>query len=469
MEYTVDIWFVNLGLKFQDWVKSFKIGNFEVFYYGCIIAASVLLALTVACIVARKTGQDDENYAELMIWGVLFGIIGARLYYVAFDWDAYKDNLKEIFNLRAGGLAIYGGVIAGALTAWVVCRVKKLNFRQVLDTAFVGVVLAQSTGRWSNFVNMECFGGYTDNLVAMRLNVAKVNSAMITQELLDKAVSVDGVTYIQVHPTFLYESLWNLALFIVLLLVTRKKRFHGQVFLLYLMGYGVGRFWIEGLRTDQLKIGHTGIAISQVVSVVLCAAALVLYILGMKKAREAEAIVARAEAEAAEEIKGNVLEMIEEDRKASEALAEAEAHAQETMEEAADAAEQARSDMEATAGEILEAEADSAHEEAQAAAEQAAQEAAEKAAQADAAAEALKDAAEEHAEALKDAAEEHAEALKDAAEEHAEALQDAAEEAVAKVQETADDAVARLQEAADAAIAKLQEAAAAAGEKKDGR
>ena len=458
MEYTVDIWFVNLGLKFQDWVKSFKIGNFEVFYYGCIIAASVLLALTIACIVAKKTGQDDEVYAELMIWGVLFGIIGARLYYVAFDWDAYKDNLKEIFNLRAGGLAIYGGVIAGALTALIFCRVKKLNFRQILDTAFVGVVLAQSTGRWSNFVNMECFGGYTDNLLAMRLNVAKVNSSMITQELLEKAVSADGVTYIQVHPTFLYESLWNLALFIILLLVTRKKRFHGQIFLLYLMGYGIGRFWIEGLRTDQLKIGHTDIAISQVVSVVLCAAALLLYVIGMKKAKEAEAIVAKAEAEAAEEIRGNVLEMIEEDRKASEALAEAEARAQETMEEAADAAEQARTDIEETAGEILEAEADSAHEEAQAAAEQAAKEAAEKAAEADAA-----------VEALKDAAEEHAEALKDAAEEHAEALQDAAEEAVAKVQETADDAVARLQEAADAAIAKLKEAAAAAGEKTDGR
>ena len=455
---TADIWFVNLGLKFSDWVKSFKIGNFDIYIYGCIIAASVLLALTVACIVARRTGQNDDNYAELMIWGVLFGIIGARLYYVAFDWDAYKDNLKEIFNLRAGGLAIYGGIIAGAITGWIFCKVKKLNFRQVLDTAFVGVVLAQATGRWSNFVNMECFGGYTENLLAMRLNIAKVNSAMITPELLEKAVSVDGVSYIQVHPTFLYESLWNLALFVILLLATRKKRFHGQIFLLYLMGYGVGRFWIEGLRTDQLKIGHTGIAISQVVSVVLCAAALVLYVIGMKKAKEAEAIVAKAEAEAAEEIKGNVLEMIEEDRKASEAFAEAAAHAQETMEGAADAAEQARTDMEETAGELLEAEADSAHVEAQAATEQAEAEAAEQAAKANAAAEALKDAAEEHAEALKDAAEEHAEALKDAA-----------DEAIAKVQESVDDAVAKLQEAADQAIAKLQEAAGGAGEKNDGR
>lgn len=444
---SVDIWFVNLGLKFSDWVKSFKIGNFEIYFYGCIIALSVLLALTVASIVAKKTGQNADDYAELMIWGVVFGIIGARLYYVAFDWDAYKDNLKEILNLRAGGLAIYGGVIAGALTGWVFCRVKKLNFRQILDTAFVGVVLAQATGRWSNFVNMECFGGYTDNLLAMRLNIAKVNGSMITQELLEKAVTVDGVSYIQVHPTFLYESLWNLALFIILLLVTRKKRFHGQVFLLYLMGYGVGRFWIEGLRTDQLKIGHTGVAISQVVSVVLCAAALVLYFIGMKKAKEAEAILAKAEAEAAEEISGNVLEMIEEDRKASEAIAAAEVHAQETMENAADAAEEARSGMEESAGEILEAEADSAAAEAEAALAEAGKAAAAKAAEAQA----------------------EEEALKDAAEEHAEALKDAADEAARKVQETADDAVARLQEAAEQAIAKVQEAAAAAGEKNDGR
>ena len=360
MTLSVDIWFVNLGLKFSDWIKSFKIGNFDIYFYGCIIAFSVLLALTVASIVAKKTGQDPDTYAELMIWAVVFGIIGARLYYVAFDWDSYKDNLKEIFNLRGGGLAIYGGVIAGSLTAWLYCKKKKLNIRQILDTGFVGVVLAQATGRWSNFVNMECFGGYTENLLAMRLNVAKVNSSMLTEDLLSRMVTVDGVSYIQVHPTFLYESLWNLCLFVVLLLVTRKKRFHGQVFLLYLMGYGVGRFWIEGLRTDQLKIGSTDIAISQVVSVVLCAAALVLYIIGMKKAKEVDSILAKAEAEAEEEIKGTVLEMIEADRKASEEAAAAEVLSQETMENAAATAEKARNEMEEAAGELLEAEAESA-------------------------------------------------------------------------------------------------------------
>ncbi len=424
---SVDIWFVNLGLKLEEWVKSFKIGTFEVYFYGCIIAFSVLLALTVASIVARKTGQNPDYYAELMIWGVVFGIIGARLYYVAFDWDAYKDNLKEILNLRGGGLAIYGGVIAGALTTWIFCRIKKLNIAQVLDTGFVGVVLAQSTGRWSNFVNMECFGGYTENLLAMRLNVAKVNSSMITQALLDKAVTVDGVTYIQVHPTFLYESLWNLCLFILLLVVTKKKRFHGQVFLLYLMGYGAGRFWIEGLRTDQLKIGHSDVAISQVVSVVLFAAALILYIIGMTKAKAVEAILAKAEAEATDKLKGHVAEIIEADRLATEAEVEGNVRAQEMAEQAAENAEQLRSEMEEAAGEMHEAE-----KELKAAEEAAAAEAAE------------------------------------TAENATDALQDAAEDAVAKVQDAAEDALAKVQEAAEAAVAKVQEAAEAAEDRIDG-
>ena len=383
---SVDIWFVNLGLKFSDWVKGFSIGNFEIYYYGCIIAVSVLLGLTVATIVAKKTGQKEDDYAELMIWGVIFGIIGARLYYVAFDWDAYKDNLKEIFNLRAGGLAIYGGVIAAAIVAVIFCKKKKLNLAQVLDTGFVGMVLGQCTGRWSNFVNMECFGGYTDSLFAMRLNLEKVNSSMVTAELLEKAVTVDGVTYIQVHPTFLYESMWNLCLFVILLLVTRKKRFHGQVFLLYLMGYGIGRFWIEGLRTDQLKIGSTNIAISQVVSVVLCAAALVLYVLAMKKAKAAEAILAEAEEEATEKLKGHVAEMIEEDRRMNEAEANAMTEEQETMENAAKAAEEARADLTEAAEEIKEA-ADFAAEDAAKSAKETAEKA-EKAVQ-DAADEAL--------------------------------------------------------------------------------
>ncbi len=424
---SVDIWFVNLGLKLEEWVKTFKIGTLEIYFYGCIIAFSVLLALTVASIVARKTGQNPDYYAELMLWSVIVGIIGARLYYVAFDWDNYKDNLKEIFNLRAGGLAIYGGLIAGALAAFIYCRIKKLDFAQALDTAFVGVVLAQSTGRWSNFVNMECFGGYTENLLAMRLNKAKVNSYMISPELLEKAVTVDGVTYIQVHPTFLYESLWNLCLFIILLIMTKKKRFHGQVFLLYLMGYGVGRFWIEGLRTDQLRIGHTDIAISQVVSVVLFVLALILYIVGMNKAKKIEAILAQAETEATNKLKGHVAEIIEADRLATEAEVEGQVHAQEAMEQAAEDAEQARSEMEEAAGEMHAAEAEL------------------KAAEEAAAAETAK-----------------------AADDASEALQDAADDALAKVQDAADDAVAKVKEAAEAAVAKVQEAAAAAEDKIDG-
>ncbi len=286
---TVDIWFVHLGIKLSDWSKGFKVFGYEIYFYGCVIALAVLLGLWVATRVAQKYGQDPEIYYELVIYGVIFGIIGARLYYVAFAWDNYKDNLKEILNIRGGGLAIYGGVIAAVLTALVFCKIKKLKPLLVIDTAICGLITGQCVGRWSNFFNMEAFGGYTDNLLAMRLNVEKVNSSMVPDEM-EKIVS-DGVTYIQVHPTFLYESLWSLGVLIILLLAWRKKKFDGEIALLYCVGYGSGRFWIEGLRTDQLLIGHTDFAVSQLLSAVLvlaAAAVLVWKFISLKKKAAAE-------------------------------------------------------------------------------------------------------------------------------------------------------------------------------------
>ena len=271
---TADIWFVNLGLKFSDWVKSFKIGNFDIYIYGCIIAASVLLALTVACIVARRTGQNDDNYAELMIWGVLFGIIGARLYYVAFDWDAYKDNLKEIFNLRAGGLAIYGGIIAGFLTAFLVSRVEKFPYLAMMDDVVMGVLIGQAIGRWGNFMNREVFGRETALPWRMRL------------------WAYDGTAY-DVHPTFLYESLWNLAGFLLIWLVlTKRRRFDGENLLCYFLWYGPGRFWIEGIRDDQLYLfGATlfgrRVPVSQLLSAVLVAVSSILLAVCWKRAKRA--------------------------------------------------------------------------------------------------------------------------------------------------------------------------------------
>ena len=280
---TVDIWFVNLGIKITDLQKSFSIGNFSIAYYGLILGSGVLFGLIMATIIAKKNGENPEVYLDLAIYGTIFGIICARTYYVAFSWDYYKNNLLEIFNLRGGGIAMYGSAIGAVLTVVVYSRIKKLNFGQLCDTASCGLITGQIVGRWGNFVNCEAFGGYTENLLAMRLNVEKVHSYMISQELADKMITVDGVNYIQVHPTFLYESLWNLGILIIMLLFTKHKKWNGEVFCMYLIGYGIGRFWIEGLRTDQLQIGDTGIAISQVVALVTAAVGTLLIIYNRRK------------------------------------------------------------------------------------------------------------------------------------------------------------------------------------------
>ena len=286
---TVDIWFVNLGIKITDLQKSFSIGNFSIAYYGMILGSGVLFGLLVATIIAKKNGENPEVYLDLAIYGTIFGIICARTYYVAFSWDYYRNNLLEIFNLRGGGIAMYGSAIGAVLTVVVYSRIKKLNFGQLCDTASCGLITGQIVGRWGNFVNCEAFGGYTDNLLAMRLNVDKVHSYMISQELADKMITVDGVNYIQVHPTFLYESLWNLGVLIIMILFTKHKKWNGEVFCLYLIGYGIGRFWIESLRTDQLQIGDTGIAISQVVALVTAAAGALLIIYNRRKKAAAKA------------------------------------------------------------------------------------------------------------------------------------------------------------------------------------
>ncbi len=296
---TVDIWFVNLGIKITDLQKSFSIGNFSIAYYGLILGSGVLFGLIMATIIAKKNGENPEVYLDLAIYGTIFGIICARTYYVAFSWDYYKNNLLEIFNLRGGGIAMYGSAIGAVLTVVVYSRIKKLNFGQLCDTASCGLITGQIVGRWGNFVNCEAFGGYTENLLAMRLNVEKVHSYMISQELADKIITVDGVNYIQVHPTFLYESLWNLGILIIMLLFTKHKKWNGEVFCLYLIGYGIGRFWIEGLRTDQLQIGDTGIAISQVVALVTAAVGALLIIYNRRKKAAAGASES-SEQEAAE-------------------------------------------------------------------------------------------------------------------------------------------------------------------------
>lgn len=264
-----DIAFPNLGIYITNLPKGITVGGFTVAFYGIIMACSMIAGLWLACVQAKRTGQNKEVYMDFAVYAIIFSLIGARLYYVAFRWDSYKDNLLQIFNTRGGGMALYGSVIGAIITAIVYCRVKKYSFFLLADTAVGGLVLGQIIGRYGNFFNREAFGEYTDSLLAMRLRVDQVNPDNITALMREHMQTIDGVSYIQVHPTFLYESLWNVAVLILILVFIKKKKVDGEVFLLYMVGYGLGRVWIEGLRTDQLQIGQTGIAVSQVLAGVI--------------------------------------------------------------------------------------------------------------------------------------------------------------------------------------------------------
>ena len=264
-----DIRFVHLGITINHLKSSISVFGFQIAFYGIIIGIGMLAGLWIAQSDAKRRGQDPELYLDFALYAIICSIIGARLYYVIFEWDYYKNNLLQIFNLRAGGLAIYGGVIAGTITMIVYTRMKKVSFFSMADTGVLGLVTGQIIGRWGNFFNCEAFGGYTDSLLAMRIRRALVNDNMLNADVLSHKIVENGVEYIQVHPTFFYESCWNLCLLLFMLWFRRYKKYDGQMLWIYLLGYGIGRFWIESLRTDQLILFGTGLPVSQALSLVL--------------------------------------------------------------------------------------------------------------------------------------------------------------------------------------------------------
>ena len=273
-----EIAFPNLGIYLHNVPKSFSVFGFTIAFYGLIIGIGVMAGLLTVTRIAKKTGQNPDDYWDFAIWGILFGVIGARLYYVAFSWDDYKDNLLNIFKLRSGGLAIYGGVIAAYITLYVWCRIKKKSMALVGDTAMPGLILGQAIGRWGNFMNREVFGDYYNGLFSMQIPVSDVRDPSDITEKIASHIP-DGANYINVHPTFLYESVWNLLVFVLLLVYRKHKKFDGELCLLYLGGYGVGRFIIEGIRTDTLFVPGTTIPVSQILALVMVMAAVVIDIL----------------------------------------------------------------------------------------------------------------------------------------------------------------------------------------------
>lgn len=263
-----DIAFPNLGIYLKDVPRSFSLFGFDIYFYGLIIGIGVIAGILMASHVAKISGQNPDTYWDFAIYAVICSVLGARIYYVLFSWDEFKDNPLRVFNIRQGGLAIYGAVIAAFITLFVYTKVKKQNALLMGDTAMAGLILGQAIGRWGNFMNREVFGEFYDGLLSMQLPIAAVrDSSDITENIIAHIPA--GANYINVHPTFLYESLWNLLVFTLILLWRKHKKFDGELCLLYFAGYGLGRFIIEGIRTDTLFIPGTSIPVSQALSLVM--------------------------------------------------------------------------------------------------------------------------------------------------------------------------------------------------------
>ena len=286
MTFIMDIRFPNLGWLFENVPDGFTIFGIELKLYGLIISLGFLLGYLSAYYEAKRTKQDPDLYTDYVTYMVIPAIIGARMYYVIFAFDKYKDNLWEIFNIRAGGLAIYGGIIACVITLVVFAKKRKQNIFLMSDTCAMGLLIGQILGRWGNFFNREAYGGYTDSLFAMAIPVQ--DAQVVNEELLSHLVYFDGIPYIQVHPTFLYESLWNLGLLIIIFFYRKHKKFHGEITAIYFLGYVIGRFWIEGLRQAQLilaTISGVAIPVSQLLAAIMVVVSVVFIIYGRKKKR----------------------------------------------------------------------------------------------------------------------------------------------------------------------------------------
>ncbi|MGP1589202.1 MAG: prolipoprotein diacylglyceryl transferase [Oribacterium sp.] len=264
-----DIYFPHLGIGIEHLRNSISPFGFRIAFYGILIGIGMILGILVASLDYRRRGRNPDEIQDFALYAIIFSVLGARAYYVIFQWDYYSQHPAEILAIRNGGLAIYGGVLAAILCCAVFTRLRKLSFFDIADSGVLGLILGQAIGRWGNFFNAEAFGGYTDSLLAMRIRQSIVNPNMLGGDVMQHIRHIGGVDYIQVHPTFLYESCWNLLVFLLLLFFSRRKKFEGEIFFLYLGLYGLGRFFIEGLRADSLLFFGTGIAVSQALSLLL--------------------------------------------------------------------------------------------------------------------------------------------------------------------------------------------------------
>lgn len=280
--------FPNLGITVDPSPVAFTIFGKDIYWYGIIIAVGFMLAVLYMMRRAKRFGITDDDVLDMVLWAVPIGVICARAYYCIFYWEQYAANPISVLYIWEGGLAIYGGIIGGGLTLLIVAKCKKLPAATLLDIASMAVIIGQFCGRWGNFMNREAHGAVTDCFFKMGL--------------------VENGEVIYYHPTFLYESVWNLLGFIGLHFYVKKRKFDGEIFLLYMGWYGLGRAWIEGLRTDSLYLFSTGIRVSQLLAVIFFAASVGTIVwVRLKRKPTAEGlyvnkkVAAQAEAEAEEE------------------------------------------------------------------------------------------------------------------------------------------------------------------------
>ena len=258
--------FPGLGLSFNPSRVAFSIGAKDIYWYGIIIAVGFLLAVAYALRRSEQFGLTQDNIIDMLICAVPLAVVFARLYYCLFEWELYRDDPIRILYVWEGGLAIYGGVIGAVLAVAIFTKVKKIKTSAMLDIGGLGLLIGQSIGRWGNFMNREAHGGITDSFLRMGITDAAGNTAYV-------------------HPTFLYESLWNALGLLILHFFSKRRKYDGQIFVMYLGWYGLGRMFIEGLRTDSLYLMGTNLRISQLVAG-LCVVFAVIFLFYNKVFRE---------------------------------------------------------------------------------------------------------------------------------------------------------------------------------------
>ncbi|MBQ7580703.1 MAG: prolipoprotein diacylglyceryl transferase [Clostridia bacterium] len=282
---TVYFNFSEKGFEIPSVLASFNlplIGEVTIKWYGAIIAFGFMLAVLFGGRMAYKWRMSIDKMLDVLIYGTVFGVLGARIYYVLFEWGYYKDHLSDVFKIWEGGLAIYGGIIGGILAAYITCRIDKLNFRNLLDLIGMSLLIGQGIGRWGNFMNQEAFGTNTDLPWGMWSEKIADYISQNQPTFAEKGITMDPMK--SVHPTFLYESVWCLLGFAVLYIICKKfRKFSGQLFLSYGVWYGTERAIVEGFRTDSLYLFNTGIRVSQLLSATVAVACLVALIILLRK------------------------------------------------------------------------------------------------------------------------------------------------------------------------------------------